>query len=97
MDYFGQLNINHDIVLSKGLRFNHQINKLVIQKPREVDGGIGKITILYGIDLTNLRTGLTIEDIKIINPYLGIDEFYKMVHILCEIKMKKSFNIIEEN
>jgi hypothetical protein len=75
MDYFGQPNHNKDIVISKGLRFNDQTDNLVIQKPGQADGGDGKIVIHYGIDLTNIGNGVTIEDIKTINLYLGIDEY----------------------
>jgi hypothetical protein len=36
------------------------------------------VIIPYGADLTNIGTGLTIEDIKTINPYIGIDEYYTL-------------------
>jgi hypothetical protein len=36
------------------------------------------VIIPYGTDLSNIGTGLTIEDIKTINPYLGIDEYYTL-------------------
>jgi hypothetical protein len=36
---------------------------------------LNKIIIPYGRDLSNIGTGLTIEDIKTINPLLGIDEY----------------------
>jgi hypothetical protein len=87
MKYFGSPNLNQDIVISRGLRFNDQTTNLVIQKPGEADGRSGKIAIPYGTDLTNLgtgltvesesgggrggsSTGLTVEDINAINPYL---------------------------
>jgi hypothetical protein len=90
MDYFGQPNLNHDIVVSSGFRFIHQTYNLIIQKPGEDDCGSCKIVISYETDLTNIKsrfttlesgfgggsTNITIEDIKTINPYLGIDEYY---------------------
>jgi hypothetical protein len=32
----------------------------------------------YGTDLTNIGAGLTIEDIKTANPYIGINEYYTL-------------------
>jgi hypothetical protein len=37
-----------------------------------------KVIIPHGIDLSNIGTCLTIEDIKTINPLLGIDEYYTL-------------------
>jgi hypothetical protein len=36
------------------------------------------VIIPYGTDLSNIGTGQTVEDIKTINPYLGIDEYYTL-------------------
>jgi hypothetical protein len=57
MEYIGSPNINRDIVISRRLRFNHQTNNLLIQKPGEDDDGAGKIVIPYGTDLTNIGNG----------------------------------------
>jgi hypothetical protein len=46
-----------DIVISKGFRFNYQIDNLVIQKLGQDDGGVGKIVIPYGTDLSNIGNG----------------------------------------
>jgi hypothetical protein len=37
------------------------------------------VIIPYGTNLTNIGTGLTIEKIKEINPYLGVDEYYPLI------------------
>jgi hypothetical protein len=37
------------------------------------------VIIPYGTNLSNIGIGLTIEDIKTINPYLGIDEYYPLI------------------
>jgi hypothetical protein len=80
MDYFGKFNLTQDIVISKGLRFNHQTDNLVIQKPGEDDDESDKIVIPYKTDLTNLKTrlstleseGLTIENVYDANLYVGL-------------------------
>jgi hypothetical protein len=56
-DSWGSSSTSNDIVISKGLRFNHQTDNLVIQKPGQGDGGDGKIIIPYGTDLTNIGSG----------------------------------------
>jgi hypothetical protein len=75
-----------DDVLPKGLRFKSDEN-LKIQKPNiPYQSSVNnEMTIPYGTDFTNLEnrlttlessgssTGLTVEDIKTNNPYLGID------------------------
>jgi hypothetical protein len=48
-----------DIDIPKGLRMNHQLEELTIQKPGEVNGGANKIIIPYGTDLTNLAYRLS--------------------------------------
>jgi hypothetical protein len=57
LDYFGRPSIYLDIIISRGFRFNHQTDNLVIQKPGQADGGAGKIVIPYGTNLTNLGNG----------------------------------------
>jgi hypothetical protein len=59
IEYFAQLNLNQDIVISRGLCFNYQTDNLVIQKPGEDDDRSDKIVIAYGINLTNLGSRLT--------------------------------------
>jgi hypothetical protein len=64
IEYFGQPNINKDIVISRGLSFNHQTDNLVILKPGEDDDGSDKIVIPYGTDMTNLAYRLSILESK---------------------------------
>jgi hypothetical protein len=53
------------------------------------------VIIPYGTDLTNIGTGLTIEDIKTINPYIGIDEYYNNANPL-QIKNENVFQYYKE-
>jgi hypothetical protein len=69
---------------SKALNLSGSNNNLVIYNNTDkID-----ITIPYGTNLTNLETrlealeggseSLTVDDIKTINPYIGIDENYTL-------------------
>jgi hypothetical protein len=54
-----------------------QYDQIIITKTKGFE--VGKnIIIPYGTNLTNIGTGLTIQDIKAINPYIGIDEYYTL-------------------
>jgi hypothetical protein len=53
-----------DIVILMGLRMNHQPAELIIQKPGKAEGGVNKIVIPYGTDMTNLAYRLSILESK---------------------------------
>jgi hypothetical protein len=79
-----------DIIIPKGVGINHQPEELIIQKPGEVNGGVHKIVIPYGTDLTNLEYRLSgsgegvspeyiIDEITAqLNRYIGVDQCYNL-------------------
>jgi hypothetical protein len=83
--------INKDITISRGLRISNINSNLLFHLPNDTivnNTSPNMITIPYGTDLTNFGTrlealeggseSLTVDNIKTINPYLGIDEYYTL-------------------
>jgi hypothetical protein len=76
--YIGATTIDGTLYLaneSETVQVDCQSEQIKITKTGGYQAG-KNIIIPYGTDLSNIGTGLTIEDIKTINPYIGIDEVY---------------------